>query len=460
MKQYRRGPLAALLGVIMMAPLAIQAAPDNAAWQQLLNESQHDALERRAREEAREAALTSDRSQRAQQLSSQRRALAQAEARRQQLEDEQAQLENQLEELQQTLTRESGHLGEVFGAFDDGVQQLQSRLDDSFVTVDQPQLNTAVQALANQHGVPDAQDLSRLWQLHPLIWQATGEVAEFKADYTPLNGAAVHDTVARVGDFDLVSHDGAIRRSGQLLIVRGGQPSEAVSDAAAFIDGDSAALPFDPARGLAHELNTREPSLLERLQQGGAVGYVIVTLGVLGLLIAIVQGIRLTMESQRMRRQHKAMAQPTKDNVLGRVMLRLPASGSESVLENALDEALLREMAPLERGLSLIKLLAAIAPLLGLLGTVAGMIGTFQAITVFGAGEPRLMAGGISQALVTTVLGLITAVPLLFAHLLLQGRARRLSRLIEAEGAHWLVQRLSKASSQRQSAAAEPVASV
>jgi len=89
---------------------------------------------------------------------------------------------------------------------------------------------------------------------------------------------------------------------------------------------------------------------------------------------------------------------------------------NDELLQLKLDEAVLAEIPALERGNSLIKLLAAIAPLLGLLGTVTGMILTFQAISLFGSGDPKLMAGGISQALVTTVLGLVVAIPLLFSH--------------------------------------------
>ena len=95
-------------------------------------------------------------------------------------------------------------------------------------------------------------------------------------------------------------------------------------------------------------------------------------------------------------------------------------------------EAILSSTGPLyERSISSIKLLAAVAPLLGLLGTVIGMIGTFQAITLFGTGDPKLMAGGISQALVTTMLGLIAAVPLLFMHNQLDTRSREIIQIIE-----------------------------
>ena len=113
------------------------------------------------------------------------------------------------------------------------------------------------------------------------------------------------------------------------------------------------------------------------------------------------------------------------DNPLGRVFLAAEQDKSEDTdnLELILDEAITREVPALEKGLSMIKLFAAVAPLLGLLGTVTGMIATFQSISLFGTGDPKLMANGISQALVTTMLGLCAAIPLLFIHNLLAYRA-------------------------------------
>ncbi len=148
-----------------------------------------------------------------------------------------------------------------------------------------------------------------------------------------------------------------------------------------------------------------------------------------------------------MRRQLRDLTTLREDNPLGRVLLRFRALRDDPVpeaLEARLDEAVLAELPRLERGQPLVKLLAAVAPLLGLLGTVTGMSVTFQAITVFGTGDPQLMAGGISQALVTTVLGLITAVPLLFAHTALAGRSRHLAGLVEGQASAALAEQLEQ----------------
>ncbi|MGL5199397.1 MAG: MotA/TolQ/ExbB proton channel family protein, partial [Aeromonas veronii] len=114
---------------------------------------------------------------------------------------------------------------------------------------------------------------------------------------------------------------------------------------------------------------------------------------------------------------------------------------SMETLELRLDEAILQETPRMERGIGMVKVIAAIAPMLGLLGTVTGMIGTFQAITQFGTGDPKIMAGGISMALVTTVQGLVAAIPLILAHSLLQSRFTELSNVLEQQVAGILAER-------------------
>lgn len=125
------------------------------------------------------------------------------------------------------------------------------------------------------------------------------------------------------------------------------------------------------------------------------------------------------------------------NNPLGRVLAVHESNRNADVetLELKIDEAILKEMPALERFLTLIKLIAAIAPLMGLLGTVTGMINTFQSMTLFGTGDPKLMAGGISQALVTTVLGITVALPTLFLHSIVNGMSQRVVHTIEEQSA-------------------------
>ena len=226
----------------------------------------------------------------------------------------------------------------------------------------------------------------------------------------------------------------------RILQVLGRQPP---SRYRALAGGVSAAtegiLPMavDPSRGQLLGLLIQSPSLAERVGQGRAVGYVIIAMGVIGLLIAIWRLVVLRAAGSGIRRQLKDPDKSRDDNPLGRIIqvYELNRSADTDTLELKLDEAILREVPPLERYQGTIKVFAAVAPLLGLLGTVVGMIVTFQALTLFGTGDPKLMAGGISQALVTTVLGLVVAIPLVFLHSVVAGWSRSLIEVLEEQSA-------------------------
>ena len=195
-------------------------------------------------------------------------------------------------------------------------------------------------------------------------------------------------------------------------------------------------MALDPSRGNILGLLIQAPSLMERIQQGGLVGYVILLLGSLGVLVSIERLITLARASRGIQAQ-LGSAVPQGDNALGRILQVYESNSTvdSETLGLKLDEAILREAPILEKWQGWIKVLAAVAPLLGLLGTVVGMIRTFQAITLFGTGDPKLMAGGISQALVTTVLGLTVAIPLVLLHSLVSGRSRTLVEILEEQSA-------------------------
>jgi biopolymer transport protein ExbB len=175
----------------------------------------------------------------------------------------------------------------------------------------------------------------------------------------------------------------------------------------------------------------------ERVEEdGGVVGWVIIGVGLFGLLMCTWKAFSLYTTGGRISRQMKSET-ADKKNPLGRVLAVYTDNPDTDIetLELKLDEAILRETAPIETGLSFIKVLYVVAPLLGLLGTVVGMIATFQMITLFGTGDPRMMAGGISTALVTTVLGLVVAIPLTLFHSFLQGKAKALIQTLEEQAA-------------------------
>ena len=203
---------------------------------------------------------------------------------------------------------------------------------------------------------------------------------------------------------------------------------------------------IDPTRGSLLAVLVQAPGLVEKAQQGGVVGYVIMGLALIGILMAIFRFFVLSAVGAKMSRQKRNIDSPSEDNPLGRVLSvysKDPNVDTET-LELRLDEAVLREIPPLEKGLSALKILAAVGPLLGLLGTVTGMIITFQQIQLFGTGDPKLMAGGISQALTTTVQGLIMAIPMVLLHAFLSSRSKALIQVLEEESAGIIAEHAEK----------------
>ena len=196
------------------------------------------------------------------------------------------------------------------------------------------------------------------------------------------------------------------------------------------------AFGVDPSRGAILAALVQRPGAWERIEQGGIIGFVILAIGLLAAGLIVERTIYLWREDRRMQAQRQ-MDELKADNALGRVMLVYQYDTDQNVetLEARLDEAILEQIPILERGLATLGIFAAVAPLLGLLGTVVGMIDTFQSITLFGAGDPRVMSDGISQALVTTQLGLSVAIPIVLLHSLLSSKSSRLVHTLEEQSA-------------------------
>ncbi|MGR8931022.1 MAG: DUF3450 family protein [Gammaproteobacteria bacterium] len=274
-------------------------------------------------------------------------------------------------------------------------------------------------------------------------------VTQFMAQVYAPNGIANEREVLNAGGFSLISTGRYLSYSindGQLIELSR-QPDEdilAFAQAYPQIDSQSlTTLAIDPSGGQILQLLVQVPTFKERVDQGGAVGYLIIILGSLAFIVSIYRFIRLALIGKKIQRQFKD-AEFRLDNPLGRLLHRLDQTtlNDEEALYLIVEESLTTEQTRLEQGLSFLKLIAAIAPMLGLLGTVTGMIETFQSIALHGSGDPKLMSGGISEALVTTVAGLVTAIPILLLHSLLSGKSQNLAATLEAQISVALAHRL------------------
>lgn len=408
--------------------------------QQVQELSQQDEIKNQQREKRFLDAL----SQQKNLLSISEKRLADADAEQERLKQDFDANEEQLAELEALLSQRSGQLGEVFGVAKETASELIPVLQDSMVTAEHKARNQELQ-FAGRKAIPTLQELQQLWYQMQLEMTESGRIKVSPQDIVTGDGQVTRENVLRVGVFSAAVTDGRYldwnvpQQQWQLLPT---QPQlSAQNDLVSYVSGTADSVLLDPSRGQLLQLLDRIPSVIERLQQGGEVGYLIIALGCLGLIIALWRVLYLIALELKIKAQLGAK-NPRDNNPLGRVLLAAQESGlTLERLEMKVEEAILRELPMLERGQSFIKLLAAVAPLLGLLGTVVGMIATFQSITLFGTGDPKLMAGGISQALMTTVLGLVVSVPLLFSHSLLASRGRRLQQILQEKSLAVLVDR-------------------
>lgn len=359
--------------------------------------------------------------------------------------------QKELAELKKQLEEAIGELGQMYAGIRQSAGEFRTVAEDSFVTAQFPKRLDFLERLASQKELPSIRQIDTLWYALTQDLAEGGKVARFDAEVVDLYGQREQRTVTRLGTFSAISGDeylDVLSGSGRLQVL----PRQPKSSYRALAEDfetarEPAPMLIDPSRGTLLALEAERPDLLERIDQGGPVGYTIIALGLFGVTVALFQLLYLWLVGGRVQSQLKNTERPQTSNPLGRVLATFindkeHQSDDPELLELRLSEAVLRESPRLERFQGMLKLFAAVAPLLGLLGTVTGMIATFQAITVFGTGDPKLMAGGISQALVTTVMGLLVAIPILFINSLLAARSRGLVQILDEQSAGLLARRM------------------
>ncbi|HBE93057.1 MAG TPA: flagellar motor protein MotA [Gammaproteobacteria bacterium] len=347
--------------------------------------------------------------------------------------------EVKLTELDDKLTERMGSLGEMFGVVRLIAGDTKGTFESSLVSTQLPGRNVFLSDLAERKELPVTDELDTLWKLLLEEMIESGKVVTYNANTINIDGKQEEHPVTRVGVFTAVTGGKFLNYLPETgsLVELGRQPARRFLGMASDLeaaDSGMVAMAVDPSRGAIMALLVQAPSFIERIRQGGFVGYVILTLGAFGLLIVIWRFFVLTGLGIKIRKQLKS-DEPSDRNPLGRVMKTYfdDQDKDTETMELKLDEAIIKETPRIENGLTFIKILAAVAPLLGLLGTVTGMIQTFQAITLFGTGDPKLMAGGISTALVTTVMGLIVAIPLVLLHSYLAGKSNALIQILDEQ---------------------------
>ena len=433
--------------LVMSAPAAAAAQEAPASLDALLERVQAGYHKDTEAQAAREAAFAKAKGEQARLLAEAEKALAAAEARSVGLERAFQANELKLAELEATLRTRLGTMGELFGVVRQVAGDTAAQLEGSVVSSQLPDRSARVAKLGESQSLPSIAELEHLWFALQQEMTESGKVVRYDADVIDPTGQKRKIPVVRVGTFNAVAGGEFLQYQADThtLAELGRQPPERYLDAAAALEAASGGMvrfPVDPSRGAILGLLIETPSLEERVALGGIIGYIVLGLGAFALLVALLRFLGLSFTDMKIRAQLRAKeARP--NNPVGRVLMayqenkRLPPDD----LERKLDEVIVRESARLDRFLWIVKVVSVSAPLLGLLGTVTGMIKTFQAITLFGTGDPKLMAGGISEALVTTMLGLVVAIPLVLAHAVLSNLARRLLDVVEEQAAGVVAER-------------------
>lgn len=382
----------------------------------------------------------------------QQRMLNEAEAERTRQERRSAELEDQFEQnelliadKQEQLKERLGALTELFGHLTAASGDLASNLEVSLVSAQYPDrglfLKDLIAKMSESDSLPSIEEIERVWYEMLREITETGKIVKFNTEVSTASGERDTRDVVRVGAFNVIDTDGNYLSYGNdTLSVLPRQPSGSYSGWAEELATASGGMhqfgidPTGPTGGSFLAAIIDSPTLEERWHQGGPVGYAITAVGVFAFLLAIFRLLVLTGVSAKVSKQLKS-DKANDNNPLGRVLKIHEDNPSMDLetLELKMSEGVMRETPKLESGLTLLKIIAAVAPLMGLLGTVTGMIITFQAITIFGAGDPKAMAGGISSALVTTVLGLLVAIPTVLLHTLVNGRAQRIVHVLNEQ---------------------------
>lgn len=360
-------------------------------------------------------------------LSKAKKQLADEEARNQRLEDLFEANEIKLSELETELNIKLGVLGELFGVARQMAGELQADSESAYNFSEYPERTDTLNEIGKIK-VHSLKNLEDLWSLHLNEINSSGEVKEISANIINSSGNIEETRLVRYGPFNMVENRSFVKTdiANNAFSVLQKQPERSLrrNFRSHYRSDDYSVAPIDPTRGFLLSLYLDKPSTFERIAQGKLIGFIIVVIGISGLIFASYRYYSLYKYS-------RTISSNDDNDVFNKIESISDSTIDVEAFERECDEILLAVNGNLSFGVNWIKFLAAVAPLLGLLGTVIGMIETFQAITVFGTGDPKQMAGGISQALVTTMLGLIFAAPLLAMYTLLSEKVSGILQEIE-----------------------------
>jgi len=356
------------------------------------------------------------------------------------------------------LDKRAGDLTELFGVARQVANDFSSVMRSSLVTAQYPDREGFLRAIVTPKYLPAIQDLERFWFELQREMTESGNVVKYKAKIVTPQGSPADAIVTRVGPFTATT-DGQFLQyiaSQKELAIVARQPVGSFKSAAQKFENTTEPIGpaiVDPTRGVMLSIYAQKPNLIERIQRGESVGYIIILVGVVGTVLSIYQLLYLLGVKRKVTQQLDAVATPQPDNPLGRVLAAFRGDTKRleeeaDIVELRISEAVLKEVPKLERFQAFLRLAVAAGPLLGLIGTVIGMIMTFQSITESGSSDPKLMAAGISQAMIATLLGLGIAIPLLFMNAWLATISRSIVQILDEQSTGLVAESVEAAAKQ------------
>jgi biopolymer transport protein ExbB len=434
--------------VLAAAPaLAADDAPRAKSLDELLKQVQAGWRSERAEIQRRE-----DEFKRAKQEQQKKLADAKATRAREEKRSEEMELrfegnEVHIAELEETLRERLGTLGELFGVVRQVAGDTGGHIETSLVSSQLRGREAFLRELGQSKTLPSIGSLEKLWYALQQEMTESGKVVRYPATVVDADGQEVEREVIRVGVFNAISDGKYLRwlsEVGKLAELGRQPPARYLGTVKKFEEARAGLTTFaiDPSRGSILSMVIDTPSRGERVQQGGPIGYAIIVLGVVAGIVGLARLVVVFLTHRKVKTQ-QGSEQASDKNPLGRVLAVYEENRSADIetLELKLDEAILRESARLDRFLWAIKVVSVVAPLMGLLGTVTGMIRVFTTITLVGTGDPKMMASGISEALVTTMLGLFVAIPLVLIHAFVSSGRKEIVEVLEEQSAGMVARR-------------------
>lgn len=442
----------ALLSILLVTVLAAPSFA-NEKLDALLNKVLQERNEESQLWKERESEFLKEKNQQAALVAKAKKELKEIEAAGDRLSKAYETNEKRLQELEENKNVVMGAFGELYGVVRQMSGDFFTQIQSSPTSAQKRERFKDLQALAQTTTLPTYDQLENFWYILQEEMTLQAQTSSFNAPVTDVRGTTTNEDITRVGAFSMfirnefISYDGITNSIEVYPRQPEGRFTKNLKKFASAKPGTVALVSFDPSRGALLETLIQAPSFMERVHQGGLIGYLIMSLLLIGALVSIERLYYYNRQEKVMQNQLKNIDKPDLNNPLG-VLLdtfnKYKNVEDSEVVALKLSEVILHEKPKLQRGLSTIRTFAAVAPLLGLLGTVTGMILTFQSITMFGSGDPKLMAGGISQALVTTVQGLACAIPLLIIYNYVNGKYQNVLTFLNEQLAGLLAEKESK----------------